>query len=133
MVGGDEEEEEQGVTGGIHHDWLEIDRIIAKDRAGRYLVKWRGLGYSDATWERSLMGSDKVQSLNSVMQLAISTDKLPICTLCFINAESSTMGFEACMTECLPSAHTHTDGYNIQCLPHNGRGVQAAFHVAAVR
>ena len=62
MVGDEDEEEEQGVTGGIHHDWLEIDRIIAKDKAGRYLVKWRGLGYSDATWENSLMSSDKVHS-----------------------------------------------------------------------
>lgn len=62
---GGEEEDEQGVTGGIHHDWLSIDRIIAKDKAGRYLVKWRGLGYSEATWESSLWASDKVHSLRN--------------------------------------------------------------------
>ena len=34
--------------------------MIAKDKAGRYLVKWRGLSYSEATWEDSLSGTDKV-------------------------------------------------------------------------
>lgn len=42
---------------GIHPTWLEVDRILlAKDtsRLGqRYLVKWRGLGHSEATWERA--------------------------------------------------------------------------------
>ena len=40
---------------GVHPDWLEIERVFAsKDisRLGkRYMVKWKGLGYADATWE----------------------------------------------------------------------------------
>lgn len=42
---------------GVHADWLTIDRIAAQ-RAKRnapgervLLVKWKGLGYTDATWE----------------------------------------------------------------------------------
>ncbi len=36
--------------------FLEVDRIIAKERRGRagtlkYLVKWNGLPYAEATWE----------------------------------------------------------------------------------
>lgn len=58
---GAEEAEEMGVISGIDKDWLEIHRVIAKDSAGRYLVKWKGLPYSEATWESSLMPSDKVQ------------------------------------------------------------------------
>ena len=80
---GGEDEDEQGVTGGIHHDWLIIDRIIAKDKAGRYLVKWRGLGYSEATWESSLWDSDKVHSLS----LSILVDACAcscVCILIFI-------------------------------------------------
>ena len=60
---GAEEEEEEGKMSGIHGDWLVIHRIIAKDKAGRYLVKWKGLSYSEATWEVSLLPSDKVWAL----------------------------------------------------------------------
>ena len=42
---------------GVHPTWLQIDRILtAKEtsRLGqRYLVKWRGLGHSEATWEHA--------------------------------------------------------------------------------
>ena len=89
--GDDDEEEEQGVTGGIHHDWLEIDRIIAKDKAGRYLVKWRGLGYSEATWESSLMPSDKVCCLNfppsGCLQAARELYSLSAASACLITEQ----------------------------------------------
>ena len=52
--------EEEGMISGIHRSWLVIDRIIAKGKAGRYLVKWQGLPYADATWEDSLLPSDAV-------------------------------------------------------------------------
>ncbi|CAK0786707.1 hypothetical protein CVIRNUC_009921 [Coccomyxa viridis] len=53
-----DDEEEGGFISGIHRSWLVIDRIIAKGKAGRYLVKWQGLPYADATWEDSLLPSD---------------------------------------------------------------------------
>ena len=55
-----DDEEEGGFISGIHRSWLVIDRIIAKGKAGRYLVKWQGLPYADATWEDSLLPSDMV-------------------------------------------------------------------------
>ena len=54
------DDEEEGMISGIHRSWLVIDRIIAKGKAGRYLVKWQGLPYADATWEDSLLPSDTV-------------------------------------------------------------------------
>ncbi|KAL4858846.1 Chromodomain-helicase-DNA-binding protein 6 [Chlorella vulgaris] len=42
------------LVNGIHPDWLKVDRVIAqRSRLGRrsYLVKWRGLGYAESTWE----------------------------------------------------------------------------------
>ncbi|KAL0250799.1 hypothetical protein GEMRC1_000013 [Eukaryota sp. GEM-RC1] len=40
---------------GIHPDWLKIDKVINRDtkqaNEPQYLVKWRGLPYSDCTWE----------------------------------------------------------------------------------
>ena len=54
------DDEEEGSISGIHRSWLVIDRIIAKGKAGRYLVKWQGLPYADATWEESLLPSDAV-------------------------------------------------------------------------
>ena len=72
MTGADEEEEEEeSVIAGIHSDWTQVDRVIAKDKAGRYLVKWKGLGYTEATWEQGLSGTDKVCSLNTLFSLAI--------------------------------------------------------------
>ena len=53
-------DEEEGLISGIHPSWAVIDRIIAKGKAGRYLVKWQGLPYADATWEDSLWPSDTV-------------------------------------------------------------------------
>ena len=54
------DDEEEGWISGIHQSWLVIDRIIAKGKAGRYLVKWHGLPYAEATWEDSLWPSDTV-------------------------------------------------------------------------
>jgi superfamily II DNA or RNA helicase len=40
---------------GVHPSWLEVDRILSAQETSRlgqrYLVKWRGLGHSEATWE----------------------------------------------------------------------------------
>ena len=55
------DDEEEGMNCGIHRSWCVIDRIIAKGTAGRYLVKWQGLPYADATWEDSLWPSDTVK------------------------------------------------------------------------
>lgn len=49
---------------GVHPDWLCIDRIISDYHlpgfGHRYLVKWRGLSYSDSTWEsESALKSDE--------------------------------------------------------------------------
>ncbi|KAH7617240.1 putative Chromodomain-helicase-DNA-binding protein 7 [Nannochloris sp. 'desiccata'] len=45
------------LVNGIHPSWLEVDRILAAKETSRlgqrYLVKWRGLGHSEATWERA--------------------------------------------------------------------------------
>jgi hypothetical protein len=48
---------------GVHPDWVQVDRVIAhRCRLGRtsYLVKWRGLGYAESTWEaeRDLAGEE---------------------------------------------------------------------------
>lgn len=40
------------LASGIHADWTVVERVIAH-RAGpaeRFLIKWKGLGYSEATW-----------------------------------------------------------------------------------
>lgn len=36
---------------GYSTDFCEIDRIIAKNEEGKYLVLWKGLDYDEATWE----------------------------------------------------------------------------------
>jgi superfamily II DNA or RNA helicase len=45
------------LVNGVHPSWLEVDRILAAQETSRlgqlYLVKWRGLGHSEATWERA--------------------------------------------------------------------------------
>ena len=55
-------DDEEGFISGIHQSWLVIDRIIAKSKGGRYLVKWQGLPYAEATWEDSLLAADAVTS-----------------------------------------------------------------------
>jgi SNF2 family DNA or RNA helicase len=45
------------LVNGVHPSWLDIDRIMLATETSRqgqrYLVKWRGLGHSEATWERA--------------------------------------------------------------------------------
>lgn len=47
---------------GVHPDWLTIDRVLAhKDSSIRgrlFLVKWRGLGYAESTWEPDTVLAD---------------------------------------------------------------------------
>ena len=49
-----EDEEDRALVEGVHPEWREVDRVIARSGAGpdaEYLVKWRLLPYSEATWE----------------------------------------------------------------------------------
>lgn len=46
------EEADPDLEDGIHPSWLVIDRVIGYDKqSSSYLVKWKDLGYADATWE----------------------------------------------------------------------------------
>ncbi|CAI5465628.1 unnamed protein product [Closterium sp. Yama58-4] len=52
---GEEDPEESGAVPVLRPDWLVVERIVnaKKNRKGQqeYLVKWRELGYEEATWE----------------------------------------------------------------------------------
>lgn len=46
--------DDSDLVDGIHPDYVDIDRIIAKrvqNGEVQYFVKWRGLGYGESTWE----------------------------------------------------------------------------------
>ena len=48
----DDEESDVEFYEGIRADWITVDRVISIDATnGRVYVKWRGLGYKEATWE----------------------------------------------------------------------------------
>lgn len=57
---------------GVHPNWLEIDRVIASKETSRlglrHLVKWRGLGYSEATWETSSALEESEADRNAVQR-----------------------------------------------------------------
>ena len=64
---------------GVHPNWLEVDRVIAAKETSRlglrYLVKWRGLGYSETTWESASALEESEADRNAVQRyLQFSTE-----------------------------------------------------------
>jgi SNF2 family DNA or RNA helicase len=56
---------------GLNTEWLLIDRIIDKKGKGedrKYLVKWRSLGYEQATWEKGSTLEEKVSNFEERLQ-----------------------------------------------------------------
>jgi chromodomain-helicase-DNA-binding protein 4 len=60
--GGDESDIE--FCEGIHSDWIQVDRVISlESENSKVLVKWRGLGYKESTWETisTLNANDRLE------------------------------------------------------------------------
>jgi len=60
---GNSDDGDADTVDGIRAEWLAIDRIVAEDKAtGVLMVKWRGMHYDQATWEkRASLESDADQ------------------------------------------------------------------------